>query len=942
MSFRRLSDLSLVDGSDTQMNVCVVSSEFIGPVKNGGIATATSSLVRQLAADGHKVTLLYTFVEYGKPVSGDRPWQHWVDSLANDGIVLKCISHDYDYFSWRAKSWRVREFIGQGNFDLVYFNEHQGSGYYSLAAKRAGLEPFSKQLHCVITHGAMAWVFDVDEQYAIEPADLEVTGLERRSVEWADVVIGPSSYLLHQYENYGWQLPAQTFQQFYPLFDKPGVAPNPERTAIDELVFFGRLEVRKGLWLFCEALDRLAGRLAGRTVTFLGRMTDIAGLSSGLQVANRTSKWPCRVKMLTDFNGAEARAYLRKPGRLAVMPSLADNSPCVIYECMQDGIPFVSTLGSGADELVDPDSWSEALVSPNAVALTERLADILDRGARPALPRYNPQDNVATWSAWHRHLAKNRAAFITAKPVSPRTRTGGTADSKSGDPRRPLMVIIDRGSCSLSLLVENIASHLKRFSERVACLLVSSREGELQSALFDLFGGESLASPIAITTPHALDDARELMLTASAIFFLDAEIEISTPFFMLAQSLLTQRRTKAVSCVVAAKSNDSDELKIEELPGGDIPGLGALGEPIGSAVWAVSTEDLADDLAKLPFYDKQMDRLVSSASLGQTLLYRYHLANKAFLFLPMIGATVKHERGRELALTDQYNQTKRAAAALGITPSVYTGGAPWFAMSKFVSASRRTPSAQAMNGLDLPLDHPLMTIQKKGGATDLAELAAALGRPELSLQIEASTANSADRVGHLTNLSTQSIRRRPSIDLAKVLRAGRVMEFGGTALPKPGIDDEQRPSAGKAASVRPAVASELAGSSLTDADRTAMGKSQAYVDARRLRLRRNRVQFVADLSKTPGRMIFFDVPLCGNSHVLAKLNCLGSETVDVRMKAFDQSNGGLIGTALNRVGKKQASELSISLDEVFGWATVQLEFSGPTHAEVAIDSLYVV
>src|SRR5260370_21036055 len=64
------------------MNVCVVTSEFLGPVKNGGMGTATSGLVRQLVADSHKVTLLYTFVSNGRPFTGDKPWQYWVDELA--------------------------------------------------------------------------------------------------------------------------------------------------------------------------------------------------------------------------------------------------------------------------------------------------------------------------------------------------------------------------------------------------------------------------------------------------------------------------------------------------------------------------------------------------------------------------------------------------------------------------------------------------------------------------------------------------------------------------------------------------------------------------------------------------------------------------------------------------------------------------------------------
>ena len=42
----------------------------------------------------------------------------------------------------------------------------------------------------------------------------------------------------------------------------------------NEIVFFGRLESRKGLWLFCGALDRIKYQFEDVTVTFLGKMTD--------------------------------------------------------------------------------------------------------------------------------------------------------------------------------------------------------------------------------------------------------------------------------------------------------------------------------------------------------------------------------------------------------------------------------------------------------------------------------------------------------------------------------------------------------------------------------------------------------------------------------------------------------------------------------------------
>jgi hypothetical protein len=223
-SIPRLSDIDLRAGSRGQrLRVCVVTSEITGPTKNGGIGTATSGLVEHLAGDGHQVTVLYTQVWENTPLCTERSWQHWVRELAAKGVDLSHIPHSGSYADWRHKAWLVKDHLGQGEYDLVYFNEHHGSGYYALAAKRAGLSPFAEQIHCVITHGSIEWVLNTNDQYIERVSDLEMIGFERRTVEWADFVIGPSEYLLKEYAGYGWRLPARTYCQPYPLMRAPAV-----------------------------------------------------------------------------------------------------------------------------------------------------------------------------------------------------------------------------------------------------------------------------------------------------------------------------------------------------------------------------------------------------------------------------------------------------------------------------------------------------------------------------------------------------------------------------------------------------------------------------------------------------------------------------------------------------------------------------------------------
>src|SRR5262249_18531020 len=170
MTVPALSDLDFhTAGATKPLKVCVVS--IVGVASTGGVGSATNALTKQLAADRHRVTLLHTLVEDGTPFIGEElTWQQCVYALDAQGIQLEFIPHKGSKQSWLQKSWLVKEFVGKFDFDVVYFDDWHGSGYYSLMAKRAGLAPFSGQLHCVITHASKQWICTTNDEYVYQPA----------------------------------------------------------------------------------------------------------------------------------------------------------------------------------------------------------------------------------------------------------------------------------------------------------------------------------------------------------------------------------------------------------------------------------------------------------------------------------------------------------------------------------------------------------------------------------------------------------------------------------------------------------------------------------------------------------------------------------------------------------------------------------------------------
>ena len=46
------------------LDICIVTCDTVGPIRNGGIGTAYYSLARMLAAAGHRVTVLYALGQF--------------------------------------------------------------------------------------------------------------------------------------------------------------------------------------------------------------------------------------------------------------------------------------------------------------------------------------------------------------------------------------------------------------------------------------------------------------------------------------------------------------------------------------------------------------------------------------------------------------------------------------------------------------------------------------------------------------------------------------------------------------------------------------------------------------------------------------------------------------------------------------------------------------
>ena len=396
--------------------ICIATPDILGPIRNGGIGTAYHHLARQLAAWGHEVTIAY--VNYN---AADATQMAAARALyAHHGVAFEPVvprpAADTPLARVPAPGWTLLGWLRarEQPFDLVHVPDWHGLGYGALLAKSLGLA-FGDTHFVVIGHSPSLWATEGSRQLVHTEAELGWVFMERRSVELADTFISTSVHLIEWMRDAGYALPARAFvwPNAFPPPD-PAPAAAAERAArdgapLEELVFFGRLEPRKGLLLFIDAVDRLVRRdQAPPRVTFLGGRSPRV---DGPELIRRTVQhWPVAVRTITDAGAAEAVAHLAQPGRLAVIPSLQENCSMAVLECLQAGIPFVAAATGGTPELIDPADHPRALVAPDYIALGDRLAELAAGPLRAVRPRRGFDRVLDVWRQWHAQAAPFAAA----------------------------------------------------------------------------------------------------------------------------------------------------------------------------------------------------------------------------------------------------------------------------------------------------------------------------------------------------------------------------------------------------------------------------------------------------------------------------------------------------------------------------------------------------
>ncbi len=428
----------------TARRITVVASELLGRAGTGGAGTADSLLAVALGRHGHDVELL---IASGRHIGELSP--EWTRTYDAAGVRIRVLERLRGVRpEYLAPTLEVFHALRERPPDVAIVNDWRGLGYAALRARQAA-RALGKTAFVVHCHGPGRVLAEFAQKVpdTIERFGEEVT--ERASLELADAVVSPSQWLLDWMRAHSW--PAPESAQVIQYVRQEATARAPADAAIRRLAFFGQLREGKGIRIFLDALDGLEPV----EVVFLGSESKrwtrdvIAARVPGARVE-------------TELPREAALQELMQPGTLAVMPSLLDNSPNTVSECIEHGIPFVSTNTGGIPELVAEEDRSRVLCEPTSAALAERLRAVLGDGTfAPARPARGPQEALDEW-------------LQLVESVRPAAQPAG---------RRPLQVSIVAGGTTTAARAQALAEGTQ--SVEVEVVEAASRETGLKRTAGD-------------------------------------------------------------------------------------------------------------------------------------------------------------------------------------------------------------------------------------------------------------------------------------------------------------------------------------------------------------------------------------------------------------------------------------------------------------------------
>lgn len=347
------------------MRLSLLTPEYPPGERLGGIATHTHTMARALARAGHEVQVVTPL----KPGGGRE------GAVMEDDVIVRRVDPGprvHPVLDRFRVNRRLAEAVRGFQPDVVHAAEFDANAWWlSRFTRLPVVTRLATPTGVVMTTNGIPWV----------PHTHLLNALERDQTR-RSAAIYASTRAIARRVALDWRIAPELIHVIPNAIDLGAVrrggdsappVPLPERF----LVFFGRLEARKGIGPLGEALPAVLAAYPDLHAVLVGG-EDPASAEAIAQFRRDTAPVADRIHSLGALPRAAALAVVAR-AELAVVPSLWESFGFVVVEAMALGVPVVASDCGGIPEIVE-DGRSGWLVPPgNAAALRgmliHRLAD---------------------------------------------------------------------------------------------------------------------------------------------------------------------------------------------------------------------------------------------------------------------------------------------------------------------------------------------------------------------------------------------------------------------------------------------------------------------------------------------------------------------------------------------------------------------------------------
>ncbi|MCS7290346.1 MAG: glycosyltransferase [Roseiflexus sp.] len=359
------------------MNLWLLTSQF-PPSVIGGIARYVASAADMFARAGHQVTVVAVDQMEGEEVmpSGARVLRFVPRGRVFAQDVSKDATHHNPAFPYNILAYpialsyelteRLTSYVQRDGVlpNVIECQEYLALPYYLIQRRLVERHPLSNVPLLLHLHSPDFCITRANRQPRHRLPGYWIGRMERFCMLAADAVLSPSAFLANEVAREIPQLAGAIEVIPYPYPPLPALRTAPDR---GDLVFFGRLEPRKGVMELVEVCDRLWLRGCDIRLTLIGDDTPFGprGMSVGAWLRQQYRRWLDKGCLVITGASLPPEALWQRLERAwaVVVPSTWENYPNVCIEAMALGKLVIASTSGGQAEMIGSDGESGMLFS---------------------------------------------------------------------------------------------------------------------------------------------------------------------------------------------------------------------------------------------------------------------------------------------------------------------------------------------------------------------------------------------------------------------------------------------------------------------------------------------------------------------------------------------------------------------------------------------------